>query len=333
MTPKTDGDSTGGRQRVLVAGASGYIGRAVVRELIGRGHEVVSLVRKPPAGAVAEALGGAKIRFCEVTAAESLRQAVAGERYDAAVSCLATRTGGIRDSWMVEHQANCNLLEAARAVGARRFVLLSAICVQHPKLVFQHAKLAFEARLQASGLEWSIVRPTAFFKSLAGQIPRIQAGKAFLMFGRGDGPACKPIGEADLACYLADCLERADRRNRILPIGGPGPARTVRERGELLFRLTGKPARFRRLPIAMFDLAAALLGAAGRWSPALADKAEFARIGRYYATEPMLVRDPLSGTYSDEATPEFGRQTLEDFYRRALEQGLAGQERGAHALF
>jgi len=54
--------------------------------------------------------------------------------------------------------------------GADQFVLLSAICVQKPTLTFQAAKLKFEEALMASGLKYSIVRPTAFFKSLGGQV-------------------------------------------------------------------------------------------------------------------------------------------------------------------
>lgn len=277
---------------------------------------------------------GSEVRACEVTDSDAVRdQGLRGERFDALVSCLASRNGGIRDSWAVEYGANRNLLEAARDAGVTQFVLLSAICVQRPRLAFQHAKLAFEAELQRAGLTWSIVRPTAFFKSLAGQIPRIQAGKPYLMFGSGDGPACKPISEADTASYIADCLEMAELHNRILPIGGPGPALTARERGEMLFELARMRPRFRHLPVAMFDIAAAVLGTAARIAPRLADTAEFARIGRYYATESMLVLDPATGEYDASATPEYGSQTLAEFYRHALDKGLEGQERGDHALF
>jgi divinyl chlorophyllide a 8-vinyl-reductase len=164
-------------------------------------------------------------------------------------------------------------------------------------------------------------------------VPRIQAGKAFLMFGRGDGPACKPIAESDLASFIADCLTRPSLHDRVLPIGGPGPAMTVRERGELLFELAGRPARFRRLPLAMFGVAERAFAAAARLSPRLEDKAEFARIGRYYATEPMLALHPETGQPDASATPEYGTTTLRDFYRRALRRGLAGQELGDHALF
>ena len=75
-----------------------------------------------------------------------------------------------KDSWAVDYQATLNVLEAAQAAGAAHFVLLSAICVQKPLLEFQHAKLALEGKLrEARGITHSIVRPTAFFKSVAGQ--------------------------------------------------------------------------------------------------------------------------------------------------------------------
>lgn len=76
-----------------------------------------------------------------------------------------------KDSWAIDYQATLNTLEVAQETGASHFVLLSAICVQKPLLEFQHAKLKFEEALQsAQGITHSIVRPTAFFKSLAGQV-------------------------------------------------------------------------------------------------------------------------------------------------------------------
>ena len=72
--------------------------------------------------------------------------------------------------------------------------------------------------------------------------------------------------------------------------------------------------------------------AAARLAPALADKAELARIGRYYATESMLALDPGTGRYDAAATPSTGTETLFDYYE-ALVAGGAAPERGDHAVF
>ena len=144
-------------------------------------------------------------------------------------------------------------------------------------------------------MAYSIVRPTAFFKSLSGQVERVRRGRPFLVFGDGRLTACKPISDGDLAEYLADCLEDDRLRGRVLPIGGPGEAITPRQQGEALFALLGRAPRFRAVPVALLDGVAGVLGAAGRLVPSLAEKAELARIGRYYATESMLVLDPASG--------------------------------------
>ncbi|WP_119353104.1 NAD(P)H-binding protein [Azohydromonas sediminis] len=340
--PQAEPDAAGvpARKRVFVLGATGTIGRATVRALVQRGHTVVCFVR-PRAGAggtpapddVARALAGAELRVGDVTDPASLaRDGLRGERFDAVVSCLASRTGAPADAWAIDHRAHVHALRAAKDAGVTHFVLLSAICVQKPRLAFQQAKLAFERELMDSGLTWSIVRPTAFFKSLSGQVERVKRGKPFVVFGDGTLTACKPIADEDLADYLAGCLDDAQRWNRVLPIGGPGEALTPRQQGELLFALLGRPPRFRQVPLVLLDAIVAVLAALGRVLPPLADKAEFARIGRYYATESMLVLDPASGRYDASATPSHGTRTLADHYA-ALLRGEATVDLGDHAVF
>ncbi len=285
-------------------GATGTIGRATVRELVSRGHEVVCFGRS-----------------------EVQTQSFRGERFDAVVSCMASRSGLPGDAWAVDYQAHVNVLEAAQNAGVKQFVLLSAICVQKPVLAFQHAKLAFEAKLMASGLTYSIVRPTAYFKSLSGQVARVQKGKAFLLFGDGRLTACKPISDRDLATYLANCLDGPTLQNAILPIGGPGPAMSPREQGEQLFALLGQKPRFKQVPVVMMTAIIRVLSILG-----LKDKAELARIGRYYATESMLVWDPVKGRYDADATPSFGSDTLQQFQAKLI-SGEETVNLGEHAVF
>ncbi len=285
------------------------------------------------ADGITELLSGTAVRFGDVTDPASLvRDGFRGERFDALVSCMASRTGAPKDAWAIDHEAHVQALAAAKEAGISQMVLLSAICVQRPRLAFQHAKLAFEKVLMGSGVTYSIVRPTAFFKSLSGQVDRVAQGKPFLVFGDGTLTACKPISDEDVAGYLADCLEDTSRHNRILPIGGPGKAITPREQGEHLFALLGRTPRFRQVPVALLDTIVWTLSAIGRVVPRAAEKAELARIGRYYATESMLVLDPVSGRYDADATPSVGSETLLDFQAR-LVRGEATIERGDHAVF
>ena len=328
-------------KRVFVVGATGYIGKFVVRELVKRGYDVVSFARERSgvgtstrADETRAQLKGSEVRFGDVSSMDSLlSNGIKGEHFDVVVSCLTSRNGGIRDSWNIDYQATRNALDAGKSAGATHFLLLSAICVQKPLLEFQRAKLQFEKELKESGLTYSIVRPTAFFKSIAGQIESVKKGKPFVMFGNGKLTACKPISEADLARFMADCLEDPEKKNKILPIGGPGKAISAREQGELLFELLGRPPKFKNMPIQMFDLIIPVLALLAKFFPKFEEKAEFARIGKYYCSESMLVLNPKTGKYDADMTPSYGSDTLRDFYKRVLKEGLAGQELGEHAMF
>jgi divinyl chlorophyllide a 8-vinyl-reductase len=325
------------RRRIFVLGATGTIGRATVRALVRRGHEVVCFAR-PRAGRgrgvpiddAVSMLAGAEVRFGHIR--DIARVGFRGERFDVLMSCMASRNGAAVDAWAVDHQAHVEALEAARGAGVAQVVLLSAICVQKPLLAFQRAKLMFEKVLRESGLTYSIVRPTAFFKSLSGQIDRVKGGRPFLLFGDGTLTACKPISDDDLATYLCDCLHEPDRWNRILPIGGPGDPITPRQQGEHLFALVGRPPRFRQVPVVLLDVIIGILSILGRVVPQFAAKAELARIGRYYATESMLVLNPDTGRYDAASTPSTGTETLLDFYADVI-RGGAAPERGDHSVF
>jgi divinyl chlorophyllide a 8-vinyl-reductase len=338
-------DTAPGDVRVVVFGATGYIGRYVVREFAARGYRVVAFARersgvggKDDAAAVRAALGGGvRVVLGDVTDAESVAAAFAaggdaGARAPVAtvvVSCLASRTGGIADSNRIDYAATLSVLQAARAAGAGHFVLLSAICVQKPLLAFQRAKLRFEAELAAAAdadpsFSYSIVRPTAFFKSLAAQVGRMRGGGSYIMFGDGALSRCNALSEADLARFMALAASDADKRNRVLPVGGPGAPATPREQADMVFDALGTaPARRRytRVPIGLMDAAIGALAGLSRLVPPLADAAEFGRIGRYYATEDMV-------------GPPFGRDTLEDFFAAAVaDGGMDGQDLGDAKYF
>ena len=187
--------------RVLLAGATGYIGQAVLRELVAQGHEVVALVR--PGRRLSFVLSDQRsnesrdvlsdavtVVEAEITSEEDWTAPLPNA--DVVVSCLASRSGAPADARLVEYEANRRLLAYAERAAVRHFLLLSAICVLIPRLAFQREKLKFEALLAESAVPATIGRATAFFRSLVGQVERVRAGKPFLLFSSGSSRTPAP---------------------------------------------------------------------------------------------------------------------------------------------
>ena len=193
---------------ILIAGATGYIGSHVVKKLIRLRYKTICLAREKK---LKENIS-LEVFKVDLTNTVEMKEIVNTlPKIDVIISCIGSHTGGIKDSWDVEYTANKNLLDLGLHFSIKQFILLSAICVQKPKLEFQWAKIAFEKLLINSGTAYSIVRPTAFFKSLSGQLKNVKAGKKFIYFDNGVNTSCKPISENDLAQYICECISSKDK--------------------------------------------------------------------------------------------------------------------------
>ena len=336
-------EKTTTKKTAVIAGATGYIGKAVVRESIRQGYHTIALVRdlqkvqsNEGQALYGESFAGAQVMECNVCDADSLLQTFQDittsiskqeqsnddndkNKIDLVVSCLASRSGVKKDAYAIDYQATLNCLNAGRVVKARHFVLLSAYCVKNPWLQFQQAKLKFEAALQEQkDMTWTIVRPTAFFKSVSGQLEVVQAGAPYVMFGDGKVTRCNPIAESDLATYLIDSAQMESRCNQIINLGGPDEPLTMQQQGEMLFQAIDKNKKpnFVYAPLWLFDVIINTL----QWladvtnSELLDDAAETGRIGKYYAVEDMLTTDP---------NEKYGTITLQEHFNRIA---LEGQE-------
>lgn len=295
-----------GTMVIALAGATGTIGKATLKRLVQLGYTVKPLSRDDVSSAVQ----------CQQALALKTRET--GEPVQAVISCMASRTGQADDAWAVDYQANANLLSAANECGVRSFILLSAICVQKPRLAFQHAKLKFEQQLKVSGLNYSIVRPTAFFKSLSGQLTRVKKGGPFYVFGNGKLTFCKPISDDDLAEFIVGCLSQPERLNKTLIVGGPGPAICPMDQVAMMESILRARVKVRRVPIALLKGVVFGLDLLGILHSRFAARADYARIGLYYATESMLAWDETTQSYQESLTPSIGSQHLIDHYRKIL---------------
>ena len=296
--------------KIFVAGSTGYIGKNVVKYALDNGFDVVTAKRhsdnKP--GQLNKKLKVIKISNNDNNWIADL------EKVDVIISCLASRTGEPKDAHLVDYKLNCLLLEKAKALKCSQFILLSAICVQKPRLAFQFEKLAFEEELKKSGLNFSIVRPTAYFKSLSGQIENIKKGKPYVYFGDGQITQCNPISEKDLSLYILSCIKDKTKWRKILPIGGPKQSITPKDIGKILFEIFEVSPKYKSFPTKILDAIRLLLLIISPFSNWAKNKSELIKIAKYYATESMLIWDEKKNCYDANMTPSTGKDTLRDYF-------------------
>ncbi len=296
--------------KIFVAGSTGYIGKNVVKYALDNGFDVVTAKRhsdnKP--GQLNKKLKVIKISNNDNNWIADL------EKVDVIISCLASRTGEPKDAHLVDYKLNCLLLEKAKALKCSQFILLSAICVQKPRLAFQFEKLAFEEELKKSGLNFSIVRPTAYFKSLSGQIENIKKGKPYVYFGDGQITQCNPISEKDLSLYILSCIKDKTKWQKILPIGGPKQSITPKDIGKILFEIFEVSPKYKSFPTKILDAIRLLLLIISPFSNWAKNKSELIKIAKYYATESMLIWDEKKECYDANMTPSTGKDTLRDYF-------------------
>ena len=296
--------------KIFVAGSTGYIGKNVVKYALDNGFDVVTAKRhsdsKP--GQLNKKLKVIKISNNDNNWIADL------EKVDVIISCLASRTGEPKDAHLVDYKLNCLLLEKAKALKCSQFILLSAICVQKPRLAFQFEKLAFEEELKKSGLNFSIVRPTAYFKSLSGQIENIKKGKPYVYFGDGQITQCNPISEKDLSLYILSCIKDKTKWRKILPIGGPKQSITPKDIGKILFEIFEVSPKYKSFPTKILDAIRLLLLIISPFSNWAKNKSELIKIAKYYATESMLIWDEKKECYDANMTPSTGKDTLRDYF-------------------
>lgn len=227
----------------LIVGGTGALGRAVAGRLLAAVAPVRLTTRKPEKAAALVAAGAEVIR-ADLLDKASLRHAC--EQSDTVVAAAHSIFGrGRAASAHVDGRGHRDLIDAARSAGVRHFVYTSAYD-SGPALraipIF-HFKYEIEDYLKASGMSYTILRPTAFTESHAQMLigdPILRSGKVVL-FGRGDKP--RNFVAADDVAYFAElALNEASLKNQTVSIGGPENL-TNMDVVRLYERLAGRPAR------------------------------------------------------------------------------------------
>jgi uncharacterized protein YbjT (DUF2867 family) len=221
---------------ILVTGATGLNGTALVRKLSAKGVPLRALVRNAAKAAEIAALPNVEIAIADMAKPETLPAALAG--VDRAM------LNSSADPAVVEVQSN--FIAAAAKAGVRHVVKLSGIM---PELdsPFRFARMhgEIEKRLEASGMAFTHLRAGEFMPSYFRQVPMIVAKGALFLPMENQRIASIDIG--DLAEIAALVLTNPGHEGKIYPLTGP-EALTMTEVAERLSAATGKTIKYINVP-------------------------------------------------------------------------------------
>ena len=229
-------------KKVLVAGATGYLGQYVVREFKKQGYWVRALARNADK---LECLSDHidDIVIGAVTDAKSIREIC--QDIDIVFSSIGiTKQKDNLTCMDVDYQGNKNLLGEAKKAGVSKFIYISVFNAENMgNLKGIQAKLKFTEALKESGLNYLVVYPNGFFSDMLEYLKMAKQGRGYV-FGSGEY-SINPIHGEDLAEV---CVNAADGEEKEINVGGPDVL-THNEILALAFESFGKSVKISRIPI------------------------------------------------------------------------------------
>lgn len=278
-------------QRVLIAGASGALGRQVTSEAMRAGFSCRVFGRDSNRLA---ALGAPEVALGNAVTGDGLEAAL--RDVDCVFSCLGASVApdfraGRHPYEEVDVPANRNIIRAAESSGVRRMVYVSvAAHEQLSQLAYVKAHEQVVSLLRASTLSYGVVRPTGFFSAFESVLQLARKGRVPLL---GDPTArTNPIADTELARVCVELLQDSERSER--SVGGPEVV-TREEIARLAFRALGTTPRLVHVPTL---LVRGLLPFVGLVNPRVAD------ITRFF----------LAVSSTDCVAPSFGELTLGQYF-------------------
>jgi NADH dehydrogenase len=241
----------------LIVGASGFLGRKVAELLLAQGQQVRLLVRTPAKVDDLKQLGAEVVKG-DLVDPPSLTQACQGvDRVFVAAHGFIGK--GKYTSEAVDDRGHRTLIDAAKAAGIAHFVYMSGLGASpnHP-VDFWRTKYQIEEYLKASGLSYTILRPSAFMEThahLLNGMSILTRGKTSLL-GNGTKPR-NFIAVRDVAHFAVLALTDPKLKNRTLELGGPENF-TNNQVAELYGKIAGITPRISHLPPAVAKLMSVL---------------------------------------------------------------------------
>jgi uncharacterized protein YbjT (DUF2867 family) len=291
---------------LLIVGATGTLGRQIVRRALDEGHEVRCLVRSFRKAAFLKEWG-AELFLGDLCKPESLQPAMDG--ITAVIDAATARANDSLSIYQVDWQGKVNLIQAAAAAKIDRFVFMSVLDAEKYRSVpLMDIKYCTEKFLAESGLNYTILRPCGFLQGLVGQyaIPVLE-GQAVWMAGQVAPTAF--MDTQDVAKFAVKALAVPAAINKTLPVVG-NKAWSGDEIIGLCERLSSKEAKVTRVPLGLLT-AVRRFAQFFEWSWNSADRLAFAEV---LATGQPLNAD-MTETYQILGLDPQDNTTLEAYFQ------------------
>lgn len=229
------------QKKIILAGATGYLGQHIAKKLIERGFSFSAIARKPEK-LYKLGLNKDLIITAEITQPESIKGQLQGADMIISTVGITRQKDGL--TYMdVDYMANVNLLREALNAGVKKFVYISVLKGQnHRDLKILEAKEKFVDLLKSSAIDYIIIRPNGFFSDMGDFLEMAKKGRVYL-FGSGKFKL-NPIHGEDLANVILDELHQSKSE---IEVGGPDIL-TQNEIAELALAALAKPKRIMHLP-------------------------------------------------------------------------------------
>lgn len=259
--------------KVLVVGATGTLGRQIVRHAIDQGHQVRCLVRSQRKGAFlkewgAELVGG--------TLRDKNTIIAALEGMDAVIDAATARATDSASIKQVDWDGKVNLIQAAKTAGVDRFIFFSILNAEkYPNVPLMEIKRCTEKFLAESGLKYTILRPCGFMQGLIGQyaIPMLDNQTVWIT---GESTAIAYMDTQDIAKFAVRALEVPETVSQSYPVVG-SKAWKAEEIIEVCERLSAKEGKIWRLPMGLLRFMRGITRCF-QWTYNISDRLAFAEV-------------------------------------------------------
>ena len=301
--------------QVLVVGGTGTLGRQIARRALDAGHSVRCMVRSPRKASFLQEWG------CELTRGdllepESLAYALEGQ--EVLIDAATARASDSLSTYDIDWSGQQNLLNACASHGVKRVVFVSLLgAALHPDVPLMDIKACTEAWLEASDLDYTILRGAAFMQGLISQfaIPVLEGQTVWVS---GVPTPIAYMNTQDMARFAVAALDHPETIRRAFPVVGPR-AWTTAEVTQLCERYSSKDAKVFRVPPTLIQL---MRNGAGFFEAGLnvAERLSFDRVSGGGAALDAPMEDSYAAFGLDPAETTTLEAYLREYYDTILKR-------------